>query len=122
MNCHICNRETEFTCDVCEEPVCDDCCVPITIHNQIDYPLCKTCNEGHEAARYECARQKNLGEEVAKAKKDARNAEARARYWKPENVAKRKAAKVERKKQREALRRAYAEEVAQVMASMFRGL
>lgn len=49
MKCHICDGETDFKCGACNEPVCEDCCVPMTYHNQIDYPLCTSCSDTSEA-------------------------------------------------------------------------
>jgi hypothetical protein len=98
MKCHICENETEFSCDSCEEPVCEDCCVQMTIHNQIDYPLCQECYGFREdAARYEAQREEEREERKQK-ERDKKNAKKRANYWKPENVEKRRKRKEEKMK------------------------
>lgn len=47
--CHICGRDTEreWVCDRCNEFYCDNCSAPFTLHNQIDYPCCESCNQEH---------------------------------------------------------------------------
>jgi hypothetical protein len=42
--------ETEYQCDQCKEPVCEDCTVPFTQMNQIDYNLCNDCNTSYQEA------------------------------------------------------------------------
>ena len=88
--CHICGNLSEFKCHDCEEPVCEDCCVPFTLQNQIDFTLCSSCHDGNEAIKSmeywkEEERQDRLNKE-----KTQRNKKRRALYWKPENVEKRK--------------------------------
>jgi hypothetical protein len=122
MSCHICGAETEFTCERCEEPVCEDCCTPMTIHNQIDYALCTDCNDyREESARAEWRREDKIKQEK-KAKKDAANAKARATYWKPENVDKREAAKKKRKKEQAELRQKQLQETFRIVGDMLRGM
>lgn len=41
--CH--DNEAEAQCEACGEDCCDDCLVALTVHNMIDYPLCKTCDD-----------------------------------------------------------------------------
>lgn len=43
LKCHICGAKTEYECRDCENPICDNCTVSYTAHNQIDYTLCKEC-------------------------------------------------------------------------------
>lgn len=52
--CYICRKEATDDCLTCEEPVCDNCTVAYSQHNQIDYTLCKTCytNDQEEKAEY----------------------------------------------------------------------
>lgn len=122
MKCHICGNETEFTCDRCEEPVCEDCCVTMTIHNQVDYPLCTVCGDYREA----CARQEwereHAKEEAAKKAREERSRKARDNYRKPENVAKRAAARAERKRLAAELRRKHMAEAIRIVGEMFRGM
>lgn len=48
MECHICSVHTVFFCTRCGEPVCDSCCVPFTLQNQVDYDLCTRCGRNQE--------------------------------------------------------------------------
>lgn len=42
--CHICGKSSDgWLCRDCEEYVCENCTVPFTFHNQIDYTLCCWC-------------------------------------------------------------------------------
>jgi hypothetical protein len=43
--CHICWSLTEWQCEKCGSATCEDCSVKMTLHNQIDYCLCKSCGE-----------------------------------------------------------------------------
>ena len=89
---------TDYCCEDCGEPVCEECAVPYDQFTQIDYTLCQCCHDGNMSRRQlEAYREEDLQAE-SKAKKDARNKAARERYWRPENVAKRKAAREERKR------------------------
>ena len=120
--CHICGASTEFTCDRCDEPVCEDCCTPMTYHNQIDYPLCTVCHEGIEARRSLEYWEEKKKQDAIKAKKDAANAKARANYWKPENIEKRRLAKEKRKEERREQARKDLEEAKRIVGEMFRGM
>ena len=113
MNCHICGAETDFICERCEEPVCEDCCTPYTLQNQIDYALCTDCNDYRQEMRRAEWLREDEKKQAERAKKDAANAKARAIYWKPENVEKRRLAKIERKKQK-------AEQARRMLAETFR--
>lgn len=122
MVCHICGNETDFTCRDCDEPVCEDCCVPFTIHNQIDYPLCTYCHDGNEAAyNIEVSRERKEKEEE-RAKKEAQNKARRANYRKPENVEKRRLAKIERERIAKEQEKEMIERAVKMISSMFRGM
>ena len=43
--CYICRNDTEDSCRECEQWVCEDCQVPYTQFNFIDYTLCESCYE-----------------------------------------------------------------------------
>lgn len=97
--CHLCgNTAAEFSCRDCEESVCEDCCVPFTLQNQVDFTICTCCYEGKEARRTlayweEEERQERIDEE-----RKLKNEKSRERYRKPENIKKRRIAREERKK------------------------
>jgi len=122
MKCHMCESETEWYCRDCDQPVCEDCVVQMTYHNQIDYTLCQDCHETAEAKEYlHRSRQWKKDAEV-QAKKEVRNKARRAAYWKPEAVEKRQIAKeLKRREQAELYRRRMAETIKTV-ADMFRGM
>lgn len=42
--CSVCGECTaEYNCYHCDEFVCEDCTVAMTIYNQIDYTCCSNC-------------------------------------------------------------------------------
>lgn len=43
--CNLCEKTTEFFCHICGEPVCDECTVPFTQHNQLTETVCTTCGD-----------------------------------------------------------------------------
>lgn len=66
MSCHICDKYAEFECEQCGNEVCEDCCVPYTIHEPIDYTLCTEChgsNKDHRAHYYHQKHMKQLAHE-----------------------------------------------------------
>jgi len=70
MKCHYCEEnEAEGYCDQCGEPVCIDCCVVMTLQNQIDYPLCLGCGDSNDEERARDAHAEQVREEEIKARK-----------------------------------------------------
>jgi len=122
MKCHLCNQETDFTCRDCEEPVCEDCCVQMTYENQIDYTLCTECNQTREAMTYDYNCKRWEAEKVIKDKKAAIAAKRLATAMKPENIEKRRLAKIQRKKDRDEFRRKQWNEATSIVNNMFRGM
>ena len=100
LKCHMCGNPTDYCCQDCGEPVCEDCCVPYDQFTQIDYTLCQSCRDGQEASDWLARDREHKRQEAIKAKRDARNAASKKRYWKPENVEKRRLAKIERNRLR----------------------
>lgn len=49
-HCQVCDelKESLTKCEGCNQDVCEECCVGITYHNMIDFPLCKICYELNE--------------------------------------------------------------------------
>ena len=43
--CHICGNETDWECRQCGGPVCEECTVPYNQFTQVDYTLCKKCED-----------------------------------------------------------------------------
>lgn len=111
MNCHICGAETEFACQDCGQPVCEDCCVPYTQFNQCDFTRCNECQSGIDAEtarenmrRWAQEEEEQRKEEEKQRKLEHRRKMARKRYWKPENIEKRRIAKIKRRQERAELR------------------
>ena len=120
--CHICNASTEFYCCDCDQPVCEDCCAISTYMHQIDYTICTECEDGREAeAMKEQEREWELESEL-KAKKEKIAVARKANYWKPENVARRKAKRSALLLARKEADKNRMEQAAKVVASMFRGM
>lgn len=48
--CHVCDKPKNglVKCEGCDQNTCSECCVSLTIHNMIDFPFCKTCEETSE--------------------------------------------------------------------------
>lgn len=119
-SCHICGQSTEFTCRDCVQPACEDCLVPFTPQNNIDYCLCNYCHEEAEARRFLGYLEESERQEARKSKKAEANAKRRANYWKPENIEKRRLAKIKRQKEKEEDDRKRAAELVKVMRDFMR--
>jgi len=90
----------EFRCKDCDLPVCEDCCVQPTYMNQVDYTQCQECGDyAQEEYFLEVSREQEY-EAKLEAKRQKRRDDAKTRYWKPENVEKRRLKKIERNKLR----------------------
>ena len=121
MECHLCGTEADWHCKDCGEPTCEDCLVPFTLQNQIDYCLCNSCYEGRETERYfENCREEELRDKVEAEKKIKRD-KRRANYWKPENVAKRKEIKRLKNIARVEANRKMLAEAFKIVGEMFGG-
>lgn len=109
---------TDITCEQCGEPVCEDCCVQMTIHNQIDYPLCFGCEGENDAERWADATRKAEKEKLESEKKKQRAEARRKAYWKPEAVEKRRL----KKKKNAELKRKQMQEAMRTIAEAFKGM
>lgn len=122
--CHICNAMTdpEYICTSCDENVCEDCMVKMTIHNQIDYCLCETCHSGNNrmAAEYYQAEEKRNDEILAnkKIKADKRY----KWYHSSEQREKRRLKRIELLKQRHERAIQRAKYLGEVLGNMFKGM
>lgn len=119
-NCHICGKLSEFVCEKCGQPACEDCLVPFTLQNQIDYCLCNYCHDSSENSRLLDALEEAEWMEKQNAQKVELAVKRRANYWKPENIEKRRLKKIQLKKDREEADRKRIEEVASVMKDFMR--
>ena len=122
ITCHICENETDFYCEICKEPVCEDCCVVPTYMNQIDYALCTDCQDAREADDQRERNAEYRREEAVRIKKEKRKKISRENYWKPENIEKRRKAKEERRRLRAELKKKQIEQTIKMVNSMFRGI
>ena len=119
MKCHICGENAEFWCRQCEESVCEECCIPYTIHNNIDYTLCVECNSANEMADYNERKAQRRKDDIKKAKQKARNDKARERYWLPDTIEKRNIRRAELVKKRQEHRIKMMEETIKIVNKMF---
>ena len=120
--CHICGGFADFCCARCEEPVCEECCAVPTYMNQIEETRCTDCEDGIQSARLDTLHREWKEDEEIKATK-ARKAKARYdKYRLPENVAKRKAAKAERKRLAAIADRERWDKTSKLIGDMFRGM
>lgn len=93
--CHRCEIETEaWECFGCGELTCEDCFTPMSPMATDPVTDCLTCTERYESEMWERSRRQWEREQ----RKGKRNKAAKARYWRPENIAKRRMAKAERKR------------------------
>ena len=100
--CHYCEEnQTEYFCPRCDLPTCEDCFEPLTQFNAGFELSCLGCENRRQTEAADEYEQNLKYEEEKKHQKKHKNDQARKRYWKPENVAKRKAKKI---KQKEAKR------------------
>jgi N-acyl-D-aspartate/D-glutamate deacylase len=118
----MCEAETDFECRDCGKPVCEDCCVVPTYMNQIDYAKCKDCELHDEVVRIKNDELRWKAEEEKKAKKDKAKKKRFDNYCKPENIEKRRLAKIERKKLKAEQNKKMFEEIAKIVGDIFRGL
>ena len=120
MKCHICDNITDFECRDCNEPVCEDCCVKMTIHNQIDYAKCTCCEDGDQAIRWIAMEIEEKRQEKLRAEKENKAKLRRANYYKPENIEKRRIRKIENKRLKAELRIKQLGEAMRFVGEMFR--
>ena len=121
--CHYCEEnEAEGKCEQCDQPVCIDCCVVMTLQNQIDYPLCLECEDNNETDREIEAQAEWKWEEERKAKKAIISAARKKAYWKPEAVEKRRLKKIEKQRLQKEANEKRMKETVRIVGDMFRGM
>ncbi len=98
MKCHSCGNETDYKCESCGQPVCDDCVTPFTYHNQIDFAQCIDCTESTAIAHLEEAERNQAYEASRAEKRSKRNEAARRRYHSPAQKEKRRLKKIEERR------------------------
>ncbi|WP_299078962.1 hypothetical protein [uncultured Paraglaciecola sp.] len=88
--------------------------------NQIEETICNVCGDNNECDRAEEAKREYEADEKQKEKREAINLKRRETYWKPENIQKRRLAKIQRNKERFERNRKIIEETFNIVNSMFR--
>ncbi len=66
--CYLCENETDFYCQQCEEAVCEDCCAISTYIEPIEETICQECYDFKkcESAEYSHKEQERKEEEEKK--------------------------------------------------------
>jgi len=116
----MCGSLTDYYCQDCDEPVCEECCVTYNQFTQIDYTLCQSCYDGDVAKRQLEEYKEEEREAAERAKKDARNKTARERHWRPENIEKRRKIREKRKIQQQEDNKRILAEVFKTVNEMLR--
>lgn len=98
--CHICGEYADYSCENCGEYVCDNCIVPYTLHNPVDWTQCINCGDSatkaaSDAYFAEIERNRKINELDTK-KKSIRNEKARIRYNSAEQKEKRRLKKIKK--------------------------
>ena len=122
MICHMCDNSTEWICAQCGEPVCEDCCAVSSYMNLIEETRCKECEDGIQSNRADEWFREHRKEEATNAVKAARAKTRKENDWKPENVQKRRLAKIARKKAEAEAAQKRMESAVKIVSEMFRGM
>ncbi|MDB5144199.1 MAG: hypothetical protein JWQ66_2912 [Mucilaginibacter sp.] len=122
QKCHICGglTEPEFLCTQCDELVCEDCMVKMTIHNQIDYCLCESCHGGNNSRKAEHYHKiEKQEEEAAKIKKEKAH-KRWLKYHSPAQIEKRRLKRIELLKWRREQAAKRAKELGKILSDLFK--
>lgn len=122
LYCHICGEETEFLCEQCGEPVCDNCSVSYTYLTPIDYTLCDKCYEENMDERNKEMSHRAEEEKIERECKDLLNEKRRIWYNSDEQVKKRQRIKEERKEARRKEREEMYKNTYEFINEMFKKL
>jgi hypothetical protein len=121
-NCHICGKETEFDCEICNNFVCENCTVAYTQFNQIDYTMCKKCEDSHnEEKADEYQRQERMEEDRIRIKK-IKNEKQRKYYYSEKAIEKRRLKKIELQKLREKIAHENLKTLSNIFSNIFNKL
>ena len=98
--CHFCESMTDeaWACYGCGQLTCEDCFAPMSPFATDPVTPCLECEGHYESERAEEAEREWQNSELERQRKEKRNAAARRRYWRPENITKRREARAERKR------------------------
>ena len=118
-NCETKGIDDKFICDVCEEPICEDCTAIGDGIHPIERTVCISCYYRETSDNEEIIQRQNEIKREIQGKKDIRNAKARKRYWSLEQVEKRKEARRDLLKTRLQRQVLHYDEAMKVFRDMF---
>lgn len=99
--CHYCENIAEvWSCWDCKELTCEDCFAPMSHMATDPVTPCLECDGQQHRAREDEHQRESDRLHAETERKGRRNKAARARYWKPENIRKRREAAAKRKRER----------------------
>ena len=99
-NCQYCGDDVceTWQCPRCDQRTCEDCFAPMEPYATEPVTPCLGCKSDIEHTRHVRADREFEATRQLQARRDEWNRKKRELYWRPENVAKRLAAKEERKR------------------------
>lgn len=118
--CHICKNETDWDCENCGFPVCDNCTVPYDQFTQIDYTLCNTCGDRQQSARASEYFEELEEKEIANKKRKEINEKQREYYNSDKAREKRKLKKIELQELRKKESKERAKRLAGILSNIFK--
>lgn len=59
--CGLCDNDSVGVCWICEKDLCEECLVPFTYLNQVDYDICEACYESNQEEKAEDELFEKLG-------------------------------------------------------------
>jgi hypothetical protein len=122
MKCTICEAETEYECEQCGDPTCENCLTPFTIHNQIDYCLCSCCHSGNDREKADYYQGIEAEEKEKERKKKEKSHKRWLWYHSPSQIEKRRLKRIELLKLRRKLAAERAERLASIMHNIFKDM
>jgi hypothetical protein len=120
VKCVCCGNETDYFCETCDEPVCDDCTKGYDQFSQITEIMCMPCYNGYESNRADHFIEEERREKARQIKREHRNSLARIRYKRPENIEKRRIKKEIKEQQRIKREQEHAKDVRKLLSNIFK--
>ena len=122
--CHMCGGITEpdWFCTGCDELVCEDCMVKMTIHNQIDYCLCQNCHDGHNASKALYYGKLEDDKKAADKLKKEKAFKRWQKYHSTAQIEKRRLKRIELLKYRQEMAAKRAVEFGKILSDLFKNM
>lgn len=120
IRCHICNCETYFNCEDCENPVCENCTMAYNQFTQIDWTQCKVCGGEHEQRRADEYFEEIEEKKAADKKRKERNEKQREYYNSDKAREKRRLKKIELQELRKKESEQRAKRLAGIFSNIFK--